>query len=84
MAQLFCVYLGGDPAPGRIGEDHEVVLVVAEDVKSARAAARAKWSGAGRAHVDAITPLSVVDGHRISLELTHEPDSWDIDTTFEP
>lgn len=84
MAQLFVAFLGGDPAPGRIGEDHEVVLVVAEDVKAARAAARAKWTGVGRPHVDAITPISVVDGHRVQLTHTGEADTWDIDTTFEP
>ena len=39
--QLYAIYLGGDPAPGRIGEDHEVVFVVAEDVISARRQARA-------------------------------------------
>lgn len=77
-------FLGGDPAPGRIGEDHEVVLVVADDVKAARAAARAKWTGVGRPHVDAITPISVVDGHRVQLTHTGEADTWDIDTTFEP
>ena len=84
MSQLFVAFLGGDPAPGRIGEDHEVVLVVADDVKAARAAAREKWTGVGRPHVDAITPISVVDGHRVQLAHTGEADTWDIDTTFEP
>ena len=82
-SNLYLVYLGGDPAPGRIGEEHEVVLVVADDVKSARAQARAKWQGVSRAHVDAITPVRVIDGHRVELVATGEADSFEIDTTFE-
>ncbi|HVA02970.1 MAG TPA: hypothetical protein VMU64_04405 [Acidimicrobiales bacterium] len=34
--QLYAVYLGGDPAPGRLSEDHEVVLVMANDLGGAR------------------------------------------------
>ena len=44
--QLYAVYLGGDPAPGRLGEDHEMVFVVATDPRAAKQAARAKWTGA--------------------------------------
>ena len=40
-----------------MGEDHEVVFVVAEDVRAARRAAKAKWGGDGRPHVDALTRL---------------------------
>jgi hypothetical protein len=65
---LYAAYLGGELAVGRMGEDHEVVFVVAEDMKAARAAARAKWGGDGRAHVDALTRLEMIDGHTISLE----------------
>jgi hypothetical protein len=50
-----------------MGEDHEVVFVVADDMRSARAAARAKWGGQGRAHVDALTRVDVIDGHAITL-----------------
>jgi hypothetical protein len=28
---LYVVYPGGDPAPGRLSEDHEVVVVVASN-----------------------------------------------------
>jgi len=77
-------YLGGDPPPGRMGEDHEIVLVVAADIASARAAARKKWSGTTRAHVDAIRPVSAVDGFRILLEATSDVFEDEIDTTFEP
>jgi hypothetical protein len=68
---LFACYLGGPLGDGRMGEDHEVVLVVAADATHARRQARAKWSGVGRPHVDAVQRVSVVDGHAVSL--TPEP-----------
>jgi hypothetical protein len=51
-----------------MGEDHEVVFVVAEDMITARRAAKAKWGGDGRAHVDALTRLDMIDGYAIALE----------------
>ncbi len=84
QTSLYMVYLGGDLAPGRLGEDHEVVLVVAGDLAEARRAARAKWSGLGRAHVDAVRLLTVIDGYRIQLEATTEEEVADIDPTYEP
>jgi hypothetical protein len=81
---LYLVFLGGDLAPGRMGEDHEVVVVVADDVKSARAAARKKWTGTSRPHVDAIRPLIATDGYSIQLVHTGAADALEIDTTFEP
>lgn len=65
---LFAAYLGGELSPGRMGEDHEVVFVVAEDVVSARKAAKAKWGGDGRAHVDALTRIDMIDGYALTLE----------------
>jgi hypothetical protein len=65
---LFVAYLGGELSPGRMGEDHEVVFVVAEDMVSARRAAREKWGGGGNPHVDALTRLDMVDGYAIGLE----------------
>lgn len=82
--KLFAVYLGGDPAPGRLSEDHETVLVVAHDAKGARAAGRAKWSGAGRAHVDAIRLIDVVDGYLVSLAPTERSERAEVDVTYEP
>lgn len=35
---------------GRMGEGHEVVLVVAPNLKEAKVRALAKWSGGGRGH----------------------------------
>jgi len=64
---LYAVLLGGSAGPGRFSEDHETVFVVAESEKDAKLAARAKWSGFGRPHVDALEALSVVDGHEILL-----------------
>ena len=65
---LYAAFLGGDLGPGRMGEDHEVVFVVADDEISARRAAKAKWGGDGRAHVDALTRIDVIDGFAIGLE----------------
>jgi hypothetical protein len=65
---LYAAFLGGELTDGRMGEDHEVVFVVADDVISARRAAMAKWGGDGRAHVDALTRLDMIDGFRIGLE----------------
>jgi hypothetical protein len=64
---LYAAFLGGDLETGRMGEDHEVVFVVAEDALSARRAAKAKWGGSGRPHVDALTRLVMVDGYGIDL-----------------
>jgi hypothetical protein len=83
--QLYAIYLGGDPAPGRIGEDHEVVFVVAEDPTSARRQARAKWTGDDpKPHVDMIQELDVVDGYEISLSPTDRPSSAVRDLTYDP
>ncbi len=72
---LFAAYLGGELGPGRMGEDHEVVFVVAEDMGSARRAALEKWGGDGRAHVDALTRLDVIDGYAIGLDPRGEGDA---------
>jgi hypothetical protein len=82
--KLYAVYLGGDPAPGRLSEDHEVVLVVATDLADARRRARAKWGGSSRPHVDAVQLVEVVDGHAVRLDPTTRGDSVVIDATFEP
>ena len=65
---LFAAFLGGDLGPGRMGEDHEVVFVVAEDMLAARRAAKAKWGGDGRPHVDALTRLDMIDGYTVGLQ----------------
>jgi hypothetical protein len=50
-----------------MGEGHEVVLVVAEDLADAKARAKAKWHGVGRGHVDAVQQIEMVDGWEVSL-----------------
>jgi len=83
--RLYAVYLGGDPAPGRLGEDHEVVFVVTTDPRSARRAARAKWSGADpKPHVDMVQELDAVDGYEVALLHTGRPSATSADTTYEP
>lgn len=82
--RLYAVYLGGDPAPGRLTEDHEVVLVVASDLLEARRRARAKWGGATRPHVDAVRVVDVVDGFAVTLGPTNRSESLDVDLTYEP
>jgi hypothetical protein len=72
---LFAAYLGGELGSGRMGEDHEVVFVVAEDMLSARRAAMKKWGGDGRAHVDALTRLDMIDGYAIGLQLQGDGDA---------
>jgi hypothetical protein len=61
-----------------MGEDHEVVFVVADDMISARRAAKAKWGGDGRAHVDALTQIDMIDGYVVGLR---EAGSGDHTTT---
>lgn len=69
---LYAAYLGGPPSGTRMGEDHEVVFVVAADPKDAKSRARSKWAGHGRPHVDAVQRLCVVDGYAVTLEPTGE------------
>jgi len=84
VPRLYAVYLGGDPAPGRLTEDHEVVLVVAGDLAEARRRARAKWGGTTRAHVDAVKLVDVVDGFAVTLDPTNRLESVEVDLTYEP
>jgi hypothetical protein len=64
---LYAAFLGGELKGSRMGEDHEVVFVVAEDTLAARKAAKAKWGGEGKPHVDALTRLERIDGHAIAV-----------------
>jgi hypothetical protein len=64
---LFAAYLGGPVASGRMGEDHEIVFVVAADDVDAKKQAAAKWSGVGRGHVDAVRRIDQIDGQQVLL-----------------
>ena len=65
---LYAAFLGGPVADGRMGEDHEVVFVIADDPIEAKSKAKDKWSGVGRGHVDAVQRVEVVDGFAISCQ----------------
>ena len=64
-------------AEGRIGEDHEAVMVVASGQMGAMSKGRAKWKGVGKAHVDRVVKLEMVGGYNISLVSNYQ-DSQDI------
>jgi hypothetical protein len=81
---LYAVYLGGNLARGRMGEDHEVIHVVAPDVASARRLAKQKWQGSGPAHVDAVLHLDVVDGYAVALEPSERHAVAVVDNTYDP
>jgi hypothetical protein len=86
LLNLYVVYLGGPVLPGRMGEDHEVIAVVAADIPAARKAAKAKWKGFGDPHVDAVQHLDVVDGHKVNLVIASadQRDATHIDLTWVP
>jgi hypothetical protein len=64
---LYAAYLGGPLDDGRMGEGHEVVLVVAADRDDAKVKAEAKWRGAPPGHLDALERVDRVDGFAVSL-----------------
>ncbi len=74
---LYVAYLGGPMPEGQMGEGHEVVTVVADDPVDARAKAKAKWSGYGRSHVDALQRVEAVDGFRVELVASRSGDPVD-------
>jgi hypothetical protein len=80
--KLFAVYLGGQPREGRMGEDHEVVFVVAQNPSQAKKLSKSRWRGDGAAHIDSLCQLEVVDGWRIYLEKTDEPERLLLDPHY--
>jgi hypothetical protein len=56
-----------------MGEDHEVVFVVADDPVAMKKAAKAKWRGHGRPHLDAYEELHQVDGFDVVLVPSQVP-----------
>ena len=77
---LYAAFLGGPMSEGRMGEGHEVVMVVAEDAKDAKTRARHKWTGKGRGHVDAVQRIDMVDGFEVSLALRGVGDRTELDS----
>ena len=82
--KLYAAFLGGDFQHDRMGEDHEVVFVVAENPTAAKAAAKAKWRGHGRAHIDALRQIDRVDGHDVTLTPGRPGDDTTLDQAYEP
>jgi hypothetical protein len=76
---LYVAFLGGPLSNGRMGEGHEVVMVVAEDLQQAKSIAKAKWTGSGRGHVDAVRQIDMVDGFEITLDKVGTGDSMLLD-----
>jgi Domain of Unknown Function (DUF1543) len=76
---LYAALLGGPVAAGRMGEDHEIVFVVASTPEEAKVLAKAKWTGAGRGHVDAVERLEAIDGYRISVTRSEDAADDEID-----
>jgi hypothetical protein len=80
QVHLYAAYLGGPLAEDRMGEDHEIVFVVAPDPAAAKESARHKWSGAGRGHVDAVREVAMVDGYEIELRRVGGGDRTTLDS----
>jgi Domain of Unknown Function (DUF1543) len=78
---LYAAFLGGPIAGDRMGEDHEVVFVVADDAADAKARAKTKWGGVGRCHVDAVQRVDRVDGYQVALSPDHDAGSGRVDVT---
>ena len=77
---LYAAYLGGPLADGRVGEDHEVVLVVAADRREAKTRAVAKWKGTPPGHLDALERIERVDGFAVTLSQVGGGDSSETET----
>lgn len=82
--KLFVVFLGGKLAEGRMGEDHEVVVVASADAPAARKAAKDRWLGVGDPHVDAVQELDIVDNYKVCLIHVIGEDRAPVDSTWSP
>ena len=80
--KLYIVFLGGNLPPNRFGEDHEIVTVVANSQEEAKKLAKSKWSGYGKAHIDGIMQVDVVDGYKVKLEQTAELNKLKLETNW--
>jgi hypothetical protein len=77
---LYVAYLGGPLDDGRMGEGHEVVLVVAADRAEAKTRATAKWRGAPPGHLDALERIVQVDGYSVTLTESAGGDDLEMET----
>ena len=55
-------------------------MVVAEDAKEAKTRAKAKWTGKGHGHVNAVQRIDMVDGFEVSLALRGFGDRTELDS----
>ena len=74
MEKLYAVLLGGKIREENLMEDHQLVFVIASDEKEARRLAKLKWPEAESIHVDGTQHIKQVDGYRINLEKSNNPD----------
>lgn len=81
-SKLYIVFLGGNLPPNRFGEDHEIVTVVANSQEEAKKLAKSKWAGYGKAHIDGIMQVDVVDGYKVKLEQTAELNKLKLETNW--
>ncbi len=66
---LYAAFLGGELARERMGEDHEVVFVVADDIRASSDRSQGQMGAVvGGAHVDALCRVEMVDGYAVRLE----------------
>jgi Domain of Unknown Function (DUF1543) len=77
---LYAAFLGGPMSEGRMGEGHEVVMVIAADLPEAKSKAIAKWNGQGRGHVDALQRIDRVDGYQVTLVPAGAGDHTELDS----
>jgi len=77
---LYGAYLGGPLEEGRLGEGHEVVLVVAAARTEAADRAGATWRGAPPGHLDVLAPVVRVNGYTVTLTQVGGSDELDAET----
>jgi len=69
MKTLFAVLLGGNAAPKSNTELHDVVFVAGERIEDTYQDLLDLWFGTPEGlHIDSWVDLSVVDGHRVTLQ----------------
>lgn len=66
--KLYQILLGGKRDEGLFGEDHQIILLIANNLDEAKKMAKTKWNGIQDGlHVDDIKEIDVVDGYDILL-----------------
>ena len=76
---LYAAFLGGELPDGRMGEDHKWCSSWRTTPQRPSKAAKQKWGGGGRGHVDAVTRLDMIDGYAVSLQLAGSGDATEME-----